>query len=695
MASDKMKSFTMSDSATIAGQIGAAGEELALVQELEQLSLEAIKLRGPQLDAHKAALQAQLLELASGATGTFIENADNLRAVHADVRTLSEHLAALEGHLPRAAARAEKLQADARESIAARERNSALLSKHAEVQELLEQPQLMDTLVRNGLVDEALELEAAARSRAIVHADVPAVAHVAVGVSAHMPALRASLLAQLAGPLQLPDALRVVSCLRRMGRHALGEPQLRMAFLRNRTLCMAQAEAALPREPPHAFLLKYVDLCRVHWYDTVTHYRALFAPEADDEAAAPPLTARGRVAGTASRGASASAPRRPLAVECPTGAQPGDSLVACDADGVAHMVSVPPNASAGVPFEVMVPYAKDGWGDACNEFAPGTLAQADSLASLLLSSWAAERVDELLQTLGAWLPKVREGDFLAYVIEQTGHCARALGRVGLDVAALARAPFREAVLRILDDGLEAATAHWGDALAAHRWNAPHASAAAIAALSPAQAADTAAAPTAEVAKGQAGGGGRMVSSSPPLALLQHPPVAVLLNHLLTVFNELRTCAPYELRHALFARVQAALLACVSALADVDASGSEKGGAGIVGEQARAHYRSLCACMAEHLVPHVARCLDQLVPAWEPPPELQPGGGVAATDDVVNPLITVVVAALRPLHAPEAAPEAAPTPAPDADVATDVAKAAQPPPPRVPLPLPTVPPQKAQ
>ena len=27
----------------------------------------------------------------------------------------------------------------------------------------------------------------------------------------------------------------------------------------------------------------------------------------------------------------------------------------------------------------------------------------------------------------------------------------------------------------------------------------------------------------------------------------HPPVGVLLNHLLTVFNELRQCMPYELR----------------------------------------------------------------------------------------------------------------------------------------------------
>ena len=72
---------------------------------------------------------------------------------------------------------------------------------------------------------------------------MPLLRRVANDVSAHLGALRDSLLTQLAGPLQLPDALRIVSHLRRMGApHAVGEPQLRVVFLRNRTLAMRAAE---------------------------------------------------------------------------------------------------------------------------------------------------------------------------------------------------------------------------------------------------------------------------------------------------------------------------------------------------------------------------------------------------------------------------------------------------------------------
>ena len=69
-------------------------------------------------------------------------------------------------------------------------------------------------------------------------------------------------------------------------------------------------------------------------------------------------------------------------------------------------------------------------------------------------------MDELLDTLERWLPYVREGAFLASLIEQAAYCARSLSRSGLDFSALARRPFRHAVCRVLETGLAAACAHW-------------------------------------------------------------------------------------------------------------------------------------------------------------------------------------------------------------------------------------------
>ena len=263
----------------LAVAIGATADETEYVAELGALTLQGVRRKTPQLEALKEGARKQLKELASVSSGSFVESADCVHRVRDELARVKRHLEALESHLPLSA-----VQADAQRCIDERRRNVALLAKHADVLEVLEQPMLMDTCVRNGFIDEALELEAAVRSRALVHANVPIAVRVAVEVSAHMGELRDVLLTQLAGPLQLPDAMRVVGYLRRMGAHAMSEADLRAVFVRNRTIFFTQAEATLPRDSPATFLLKYIDLCRVHWYDTVTHYRAVFA--ADDEAAA-------------------------------------------------------------------------------------------------------------------------------------------------------------------------------------------------------------------------------------------------------------------------------------------------------------------------------------------------------------------------------------------------------------------------
>ena len=127
---------------------------------------------------------------------------------------------------------------------ASQRRNSALLEQHTSVLEVLEQPQLMDTCVRNGLFDEALELESAARARALLHADVPIIRRVSDEVSAHVEGLRGQLLSQLCGQLHLPEALRCVGYLRRLPPpHGMNEVELRSSFLRNRTLHFHQARA--------------------------------------------------------------------------------------------------------------------------------------------------------------------------------------------------------------------------------------------------------------------------------------------------------------------------------------------------------------------------------------------------------------------------------------------------------------------
>jgi hypothetical protein len=165
--------------------------------------------------------------------------------------------------------------ASANEAVQARELNRVALKRHAQLLDLLEIPQLLHTCISGGFIDEALELEAFAQKLVQMHGDIPVVAQLADEVRLASALLVRQLHEQLRGAIALPACLRVVGYLKRLGNYT--EHELRVSFLRSRDAWLTGVLAALPHDTAYGYLSRLADTARLHMFEIVTQYRAIFS----------------------------------------------------------------------------------------------------------------------------------------------------------------------------------------------------------------------------------------------------------------------------------------------------------------------------------------------------------------------------------------------------------------------------------
>ncbi|KAF8070905.1 COG8 [Scenedesmus sp. PABB004] len=244
------------------------------ISELLSYSLERLRKEPELLAEERARVERGVASAALAHYHAFIDSAAALGVVQAQLGGACDGLGALAARVPDLAGTFEGFSRDAAGVLAAHAANKQLLAQQATVLELLDAPQLMDTCVRNGVYDEALDLHAFISRVALLHPDLPVVRLLAAQAQAVSQAMLGQLLARLRTNIQLPECLRVIGYLRRMA--AFPEAELRLHFLRCREDWLSALIGELDDSDSYEFAKQLTDVHRLHLFDVVMQYRAIF-----------------------------------------------------------------------------------------------------------------------------------------------------------------------------------------------------------------------------------------------------------------------------------------------------------------------------------------------------------------------------------------------------------------------------------
>ncbi|KAF3648584.1 putative cinnamoyl-CoA reductase 1-like [Capsicum annuum] len=255
----------------------ASPSQQPYISELLSFTLDRLHKEPELLRVDAERIRRQMQEVAVGNYRAFISAADALHAIREQVSSVDKHLESLINEVPKLTSGCSEFSTSAEHILEKRKMNQTLLANHSTLLDLLEIPQLMDTCVRNGNYDEALDLEAFVSKLSTMHPKLPVIQALAAEVRQTTQSLLSQLLQRLRSNIQLPECLRIIGYLRRIG--VFNEYEMRLQFLRCRQAWLSGILDDLDQRNAYEYLKGMVNCHRMHLFDVVNQYRAIFADD--------------------------------------------------------------------------------------------------------------------------------------------------------------------------------------------------------------------------------------------------------------------------------------------------------------------------------------------------------------------------------------------------------------------------------
>ncbi|XP_039313358.1 conserved oligomeric Golgi complex subunit 8 [Solenopsis invicta] len=213
---------------------------------------------------------------------TFIRTAESSREILNHFNETESRLDKLVQKIPEFVGKCQSFCDTSKDINAHRRLNSLTLTRNAELLEILEMPQLMESCLRSNQYNEALELSQYARQLGMKHGDIPIISSIVAEIESSWSGMVGQVVGSLRGDLPLPRCLQLVGLLRSMD--AFTESELRIKFLQARDSWLQGLLNAIPKEDPNLHIAKTIELSRIHLFNIITQYKAMFN---DDELVIP------------------------------------------------------------------------------------------------------------------------------------------------------------------------------------------------------------------------------------------------------------------------------------------------------------------------------------------------------------------------------------------------------------------------